>query len=312
MAEEIQFDTLFKKYIDKKDKFDSLYIFVIYKQYIEESIETVLKVINNLESMPDIKRKIYLQKRLQNYKEWLKLKYKPESQIDGIFMISDNIEKENLTPYYLETLNIFSHNKISYNYGCEFPIEWLKKLLLDREYINVLKIKNNDITHTKLNSTKKINIYSNTIKSMDLQKIVLQQIPKGENYLIHGSSIFIKNYIDKNAVSVSSKELSDDEIINLMYNYKYVKHHNELKDILNNLFDPKIENKLVYGKDIKISIQNNILKTLFCTDNIYSKLSKIPEHLKIFEIKLTKQIEKGDISEKLEKDYEGAIGIKFY
>ena len=258
------------------------------------------------------KKKTYLKNRLHNFREYLKTNYKPESIINGIFMVSDNIDCESLIPYYAQTLDMFSHNKMSHQYGPEYPLEWLKNLLLDREYINVLKVKNNDITHTKMNSTKKISVYTNTIKSMDLSKIVLDRIPKGEPYLIHGVSVSLKNYSDKNAVSISTSELTDELILKIMSNIKNIKYHAELTDIFNKLLDPKTENKIVFGKDIQLCIKAGLLKILFCTETIHKKMSNIPEHFKNFEIKVITSMEKGDIADRLENDYGGAIGIKYY
>jgi hypothetical protein len=306
------FETIITKYSNYKDKVDSLYIFVIYKINLEDLSEKITKLISNIDTMNDNKKKSYLKNRLNNFREYLKLNNKPETIINGIFMISENIYMEDLIPYYLQTLNMFEHKKISYQYGSEYPLEWLKDLLLDREFINVIKVKNNDITHTKINSTKKINVYTNTIKSMDLKKIILERVPKGEPYLIHGVSVSLKNFVDKNAISVNTTELTEEAILKIMSNIKNIQYHNELTDIFNKLLDPKIETKITFGKDIQTCIKSSLLKTLYCTETIQKKLSTIPDHYKNFEIKVVKLIEKGDISDKLEKDYGGAIGIKYY
>ena len=284
METDIHFNTTFLKYVNTKDKFDSLYIFVLYKLNLEDSHEKISRMIAVIDSMNDPKKKTYLKNRLHNFREYLKTNYKPESIINGIFMVSDNIDCESLIPYYAQTLDMFSHNKMSHQYGPEYPLEWLKNLLLDREYINVLKVKNNDITHTKMNSTKKISVYTNTIKSMDLSKIVLDRIPKGEPYLIHGVSVSLKNYSDKNAVSISTSELTDELILKIMSNIK----------------------------NIQLCIKAGLLKILFCTETIHKKMSNIPEHFKNFEIKVITSMEKGDIADRLENDYGGAIGIKYY
>jgi hypothetical protein len=312
MEADIQFNNTFSKYLSARDKFDSLYIFVINKLSVEDCYEKISKMITIIDSMSDIKKKSYLKSRLHNFREYFKTNYKAENIISEIFMVSDVIECESLISYHYETLQMFSHNKISYQYGSEYPIEWLKKLLLDREYINVIKIKNNDISHTKMNSTKKTNIYTETIKSMDLAKIVSERIQKGEKYVIHGVSAVLKNYVDKNALAVSTCELSDEKILKLLDNSLNIKNHIELNDILNKLLDPKMENKIVFGKDIKLSIKNGLLKVLFCTETIHKKISTIPKELQNFEIKIIRQIEKGDIADKLDKDYSGAVGVKYY
>ena len=312
MDSNTHFDTTFSQYSTIKDKFDSLYIFVIYKLDLELCYEKISKMINIIDSMSDVKKKTYLKIRLHNYREYLKINYTPESIISGIFMIDSNVHLEQLIPYYTQTLDLFSHNKMSYEYDCSYPLTWLKKLLLDRDYINVIKVKNNDITHTKMNSTKRINVYSSTIKSMDIYKIVEERIPKGESYLIHGTSVSLKNYVDKNAIGIYTSELDDESILKIASNIKNLQYQKELEDILSKLLDPKLGNKIVFGKDIKSCVKNSLLKTLYCTEVIQKQTLNIPVHLLNFEIKVINQIEKGDIFDRLEKDFAGAVGIKYY
>lgn len=321
MEIDIHFDNNFEKYSSIKDKFDSLYIFVIYKLDFESSYEKVSKIINIIDSMSDVKKKSYLKNRLHNFREYLKMNYNLESLISGIFMVSDDVKLEVLTPYHAQTLDMFSHNKLSYEYDCMYPIDWLKKLLLDRTYINVIKIKNNDVTHIKLNSTKKHNVNSSTIKSMNLAKIVEDLIPKGEPYLIHGVSSVLKNYVDKNALAIRSVELTDEMILGIVSSVKILEYKKELEQILDRLLDPKFGSKIVFGKDIKISIQNSLLKTLYCTDTVEKQLVNIPCHLKNFDVRVIKRIECGDIADRmkiddiynrLDKNFSGAVGIKYY
>lgn len=308
----ILFNNTFSKYNNIKDKFESLYIFVSNKLVIEDLIEKISKILSSMDSISDTKRKTYLKNRIFNFKEYLKINYKPETIINEIFLIDDNVNIESLIPYYKQTLDMFKVNNFIFQYASEYPLEWLKNLLLDRNYINILKVKNNDISHTKINSTKKMTIYSETIKSMDLTKIVQEKIPKGEPYIIHGISVVLKNFVDKNATGIYNSELTDEQIIKIFSNIKNIEYQKELDDILSKLLDPKFSNKIVFGKDIQISIKNSLLKTLYCTEEIFKKTSKIPEHLKNFEIKVINQIEKGDIFDKLEKDFAGAVGIKYY
>ena len=308
----LHFKEKFNKYLDKKDKFESLYIFVVNDVVIEELIEKISKIISSIDNISDVKRKNYLKNRLGNFREYLKINYKLEEYISEIFLIDDNINSESLINFYKQTLQIFNVNKFIYEFSSTYPLEWLKNLLLDREYINIIKIKNNDIQLSKINSTKKITVYSDSIKSMDLTKIIQDKIPKNEPYLIHGVSSVLKNFVDKKAIGIYTNELTDEQILKISSNIKNLEYQKELEDILNKLLDPKVGNKIVFGKDIHINIKNSLLKTLYCTEEIYKKSSVIPEHLKTFEIKIIKQIEKGDIYDKLEKDFSGAVGLKYY
>ena len=148
---------------------------------------------------------------------------------------------------------------------------------------------------------------------MNIAKIVEELIPKGESYLIHGSSsVSLKNYVDKNAAGIYTLELDDESILKIASNIKNLQYQKELEDILSKLLDPKLGNKIVFGKDIKSCVKNSLLKTLYCTEAIHKQTSNIPVHLLNFEIKVISQINKGDIFDRLEKDFAGGIGIKYY
>jgi hypothetical protein len=312
MNEKTHFNETFNKYLGIKDKFDSLYIFVINKLNLEDITDKISRIITFVDSMSDVKKKSYLKSKLCNFREYLKNNYKPETLISNIFFVNNEVYSENLTPYYKQTLELFAQSKLLYEYACEYPLEWLKNLLLDREYINVIKIKNNDITHSKINSSKRINVYSSTIKSMELDKIISERIPNGEPYIIHGVSSVLKNFTDKNAIAVHTTELTDEYILKIVSNIKMSELHKELDNILSKLLDPKFGNKIIFGKDIQICVKNSLLKTLYCSNDIYKKISNIPEHLRNFEIKVINQIFKGDIFDRLDKDFAGAVGIKYY
>jgi hypothetical protein len=294
------------------DKYNSLYIFIINKLDYEGMIENITKIINGVEKMSDTIKRNYLKNRLYKFRDYIKEFYKPKSIIQEIFFINDSITTESLIPYYSETLEMFSMNNFIYDYANTFEIEWLKKLLLDREYINILKIKGNDITHFKINSTKRKKCYSNTIKSMDLTKIIKDLIPKDENYLIHGVSVFLKNFVDTKAIAVHTTELTDDEILKICKNASMLKLHTELKQILDYINHSKFNNKIFFGKDIQTCIKNSVLKTLYCSTDIYKRTANIPIHLKNFEIKVIETIEKGDIGDRFICDFSGAIGITHF
>ena len=66
--------------------------------------------------------------------------------------------KRLLIPMIIETLKMFNVSHFSYQYGKTFDIEWLKNLVLDRDYVNVMKVKNNDVTITKVTLSKQLQI----------------------------------------------------------------------------------------------------------------------------------------------------------
>ena len=153
----------FNKYINCKDKFDSLYIFVVYNTNYEDLNEKVKKIIKTLDNISDNKRKIYLKNRIYEFELYLEKNLQIDI-INKIYFVGSEINYELLEKKEIETLKLFDHQKISYVYSNNYDIGWLNDLLYNRDYYNIFQIKNNDINYFILNDTKKKTIYKNTIK----------------------------------------------------------------------------------------------------------------------------------------------------
>jgi hypothetical protein len=145
---ESKFNETFNKFKDDKDKFDSLYIFVIYDFSKEEMEEKFTKIFKQLDSIGDSKKKGFLKSRIFDFKKNIEM-YK-DNIINGIFLVGETIRYFELDKYYLETLKMFKVSKINFEFDKNYNIKWLKDLLLDRNYVNVLKVKNNDLSVFKL------------------------------------------------------------------------------------------------------------------------------------------------------------------
>jgi hypothetical protein len=71
--------------------------------------------------------------------------------------------------------------------------------------------------------------------------------------------------------------------------------------------------KLIFGKDINKAIINYKIKQLFCSEFLYNKIKNVfPAEFLNFEITKVSCLKNNDIGNILEKNYNGAIGIKYY
>ena len=87
----------------------------------------------------------------------------------------------------------------------------------------------------------------------------------------------------------------------------------ELEEWLNNLNNPKLGSRIIFGKDISKMMVNKMLKTLYCTKEFSDKVKlKVPKDLQIFDFVVINSYETGDTGYKLNKNYAGAVGITFY
>ena len=310
---ETKFNDTFNKFKEDKDKFESLYIFVIYDFSKEEMEEKFTKIFKQLDGISDTKKKSFLKSRIFDFKKNIEM-YKDDI-INGIFFVGESIKYFELDKYYLETLKLFKVSKINFQFDKNNNIKWLKDLLLDRNYVNVLKVKNNDISLIKFTSTKQLSIYSDTQKSMNLLEIINTKLiaDKDIKFVIHGSSTHLKQlndsgYKNKNCLGIILKELNLEETIDTIDKSIYEENIKELEVWLTKLLDPKEGHKLVFGNDIEESTEQGFIETIYCTPENKEKYSKFEN----VTIKLVKSYKNGDSIYNYSKNYNGVLGIKYY
>ena len=310
---ETKFNDTFNKFKEDKDKFESLDIFVIYDFSKEEMEEKFTKIFKQLDGISDTKKKGFLKSRIFDFKKNIEM-YKDDI-INGIFFVGESIKYFELDKYYLETLKLFKVSKINFQFDKNYNIKWLKDLLLDRNYVNVLKVKNNDISLIKFTSTKQLSIYSDTQKSMNLLEIINTKLiaDKDSKFIIHGSSSHLKQlhdsgYKNKNCLGIILKELNLEETIDTIDKSIYEENIKELEVWLTKLLDPKEGHKLVFGNDIEESTEQGFIETIYCTPENKEKYSKFEN----VNIKLVKSYKNGDSIYNYSKNYNGVLGIKYY
>lgn len=301
-----KFNKNFNEYLHIKDKYESLYIFVIYDFTKEEMEDKFTKIFKQLDGLSDLKKKGFLKSRIYDFKKYIEI-YK-DNIINGIFLVGETIKYFELDKYYLETLKLFKVSKCSYVYNKYFDIEWLKNLVLDRNYVLVIKIKNNDVSVTKINSSKQLTIYNETIKSLNLDTYLATKIEKDIKFLIHGHVKQFENFKNKLCLGIINKELNLEEQLEAIDKSTYEENIKELEIWLTKLVDPKEGHKLVFGNDILEQAEQGFIETIYCTLENKEKYSKIENII----IKLVKSFKTGDFIFNYSKNYNGVLGIKYY
>lgn len=313
--------TDFSYYKNFKDKFESLYIFVINNASLEEFNHKIEKIFKIMDNIPDSKKRGFLKSRIYDFQKHIndykdKKDSKSELNIDGIFFVSDKVKTEKLLNEHKEVLDFFSHPKISYSFGSHFDLDWLNHLITNKEYVNVFQVKNNDIKYFILNDTKKKYLYQDTIKSMDVKSAIYKNILKNkedkiDKYFVYGSSTHLKTFQDVNCFQIvnTAKDLDDSEIMNYFKIDKFKKNNEELQDILNKLTHQKIINKVVFGDEVYKELNNNMIEKLYIVD-IHKDLEKVKE----FNANLVfvKSFSNGDNIDNFNKSYGGILGMKYY
>jgi hypothetical protein len=196
-------------------------------------------------------------------------------------------------------------------YNKYFDIEWLKNLISDRSYTFVLKIKNNDISLTKINSTKQLTVYNDTIKALNIIDIISKHVEKDSKFIVHGSSNHLKQLVDyknKQCLAVIIKELNLEEQFEVIDKSIYEENIKELETWLTKLIDPKEGHKLVFGNDIEEQADQGFIETIYCTTENKEKYNII----KNVKIKYVKSFKNTDFVFSFSKNYNGVLGIKYY
>ena len=300
---------IFNDYLSVKDKYESLYIFVIYDFTKEEMEDKFTKLFKQLDGISDSRKKGALKSRISDLKNYMEV-YK-ESVIKGIFLVGDTIKYFDLDKYYLETLKLFKVSKCSFVYNKYFDIEWLKNLISDRSYTTIIKVKNNDVSVTKINSTKQLTVYNETIKSLNIIDIISKHTDKDSKFIINGSSTHLKqltDYKNKQCLGVILKELNLEEQFEVIDKSIYEENIKELEIWLTKLLDPKEGHKLVFGNDVEEQADQGFLETIYCSIENKEKYSKF-ENVKI---KYVKSFKNTDFVFSFSKNYNGVLGIKYY
>jgi hypothetical protein len=306
------FNTTFANYKEVVDKHQSLYIFVINGIVVEELMERVKKMITIIDAGSNPSKKAYLKTRLNNFIENL-VAVQPKTTIDGIYYVGPTVNFYDFRKYWKDTLISFNCDSTLIEYNDFFELEWLKNLLLDRSYINVLHFRNNLLKHIHLGNTKKRIFQEKTEKKMDIEEYVALNTGKGEVCLVHGVSSFLKGVTDTEILKILSGDKRDSELLKEYEKIINKKNLQLLKVWLDKLLDPKEGHKIMIGKEIGDGIVACSIKTIFCSPERKLKLiENYSANNKMPELVVIRKYDDDEVTTRFFTDFKGAVGIKYY
>lgn len=311
---EQHFVNTFAKFKQEEDKFESLYIFVIRTMTVEATLNEVKRMIAIADEIKNNVKKNYIKARLYSFVTFLD-GTELQTNLSGIYMVYKKIQEITIHPEWNETLNMFKCKNFVCEYGDKFKLDWLHNYLTDKSYLNVIQIQNNNIKHIYLNQTKRVVHSEQEEKKCDLNEFIGKHISKGEYCVVHGVSSFIKQLKDSAYMKVLNGNKRDEEILQEFDKLLNEKKSAELQKWLDTMSnsDSKDAKKLAFGKDIRKAINDQMLKTLFCTPRMKKQvIEQLQQDDLIFDIIEVKSYNSTDVGMRLRKDFDGAVGIKFY
>jgi REP element-mobilizing transposase RayT len=215
-------------------------------------------------------------------------------------------------------LNHYSVSKYIFRCGETFDVKYIKDLLTNEQYKNVLQIKNNVVTHIHFTNTKKRDELTFDLKKKKIEDY-LSDVIKQQECIIHGVSVCFKTLhlntnVNTKTSIVSNVHLKNEELCDEFKKIEMVELHEKLNLVLEYIENPKMMDRVLIGKQILTNLQNQMVKTIYCTPVKYKKLLEIfsADDITNCEIIIVVSLTSGDPVDILRKNYSGIIGLSYY
>jgi hypothetical protein len=134
--------------------------------------------------------------------------------------------------------------------------------------------------------------------------------------IVYGINPIIKK-LENNSDLFHHKNLSKDEILEIIDDYEITKNQIKLKEVfLDNLNNPKYQDKFLIGtKENSWGIENSMIKTLFINPKLYNGFISKDEYRDLIssvEVVVVQPKKAGDYGQQLNKNFGGIVGLKYY
>ncbi len=306
------------KYVHKKGKSDSMYIYVLYMCHREEIIEHIKKQIEYVNRIADVYKCKLFASRYYSFRETIEtMTLEDDDMINMVFFIDDCVNSHLLTGENMRILKKYNHQTISCKYDDHFDLEFLEDLLFNDQPYNVYKITNNKVDFVQMTRTKKQIMETRESKNLDLVDFINATLPSGGKYLLTGISGKLKGFQDPRSYCVINKELKMQDLMNMIDQIDQEDNLIAFDADLSMLHDPKQSHKVVFKKNLNEKIVNGQLARLYIEEKIHKKFmdnAKKNAIDLIFKIIIIdsrlKSFNEG--REKIIEQYGGVCGISYY
>ena len=288
-----------------KGKLDTMFTIIVYNYKKEDFIAYLDKQLESInKKMKDAYKKKLINDRMYDFK--LNVESSAPDMINFIYLVGDELYKYELSKKEIKILTEYKIRTLYYEYDEKFQIDYINNLFNDFTFYKIAELDKKTLTFYDMNSTKIKKLNSESVNN---QNDLAEMSSKYD--LVHGNSTLLKNFTCNKIFF--NKRLSSDEVITEIEKMIIKKNHDKLEDLLDNMTNPKYDNKIfIGGKETKKYTEMSLVKTLFIHESIYRKFLKHYSEYINFEIIEIKKLEPGDISTKLLNDYDKCIGELYY
>ena len=301
------------KFSSCKDKFS--YTILVHSFNNEELVNTIKKKLENInKKMSNPYQKKNVNERIFSLITHLESCFKKTDEINSIFLVDTKVNRIDLSKKDKSFCNQWNISKFIFDYDEQFQIDYLVELLSTKMIKTVFKFDKSNYSVIEMDSTKSRNLESHSGLDEDS---ISKNITKHKPLILYGSNQILKkiSHLENNDLTITCKNMNNEDVIDFINTRNIEKNQEMFKsEFLDNISNPSVEDKLVYGKkEIGEAIQNYMIKKLFINPKLLKTLKeKADASILNFEIIIVQSLKSGDLGQTLNKDYGGMVGIKYY
>lgn len=306
----------YNRYREITGKKDSLYMYVLYNCTYQEIKDHIHKQLDTIDKVPDgYKRKLF-SSRYFLFKEFLN-DYNDDHIFNCTLFIDDNIDSYQLDQSVQKLLRKYDNRHITYRCDDRYDLQFLEDLLTNDDPYHVFRINGNKIDYVQMTKTKKYVVESKESKQLDLTEFITDNLPPNKKCILYGVSSKLKNFNDDRTYDIITKNLKDEEVIELIDRVDQEDILIALDKDLEMLHDDKQMHKVVFKKTIQEKIQYAQLEKLYIRSDMYDKFMsnmnrlELDTNFKIIQIDLKIESFIEDREKKI-LQYGGVVGITYY
>ena len=288
---------------DVYDKFESQYVFIVYETTKQQLIDFTTGKINLVKGSPDIVKRNYVLNKLSNFVTYINKIV--DDTINSVFLVGKDITNIQLEKQHLKTLKEYNVKKISYKRDDTFDIDFISNLLYNINLRNSIKIFGSDFEHHVINEYKR-----KLVKQGNISDIHNYLLNISDKCVICGTQKHMSKLKFDSKHIIINDILSDEKILNEFDMSEIRETHKLLQEVFDK-YIPTKPHMVKLSSELEANACN--IKTIFCSPKKALIVTKYfaTNNLKP-EIYTIKSLEKGDVGERLKKEYCGVIALTYY
>lgn len=293
------------EYKDMNDRLESQFTILANNISSDEFVSELFHQLKKINSITKPFKRKYLNDRLYDFITHIKQNY--GGKLHNVFLVGRHTYTIDLDKRCREIAKEYDVAHYTFMYGDFFHVDIIHDMFNNMLLHDVITVSKDKFNHDKLNKNKKKHIHDGDMSDLN------EYAKKLKRVIYNGPALYTKKLAVASPDILLHNKASVEDIMSIIFREEMEKNHADLSDCISMLNHDKEMDKIVYGNDIISAINNYMVKTLFCTPKMESRVrSKFSPEVLNFTMVSIEELEHGDAYTTLSKDYNGLIGIKYY